>query len=197
MFSEHYCEKNHDWFCVASPILYPFTNELLGVINIAGCSVQRNQEKVNFIISEANQLSKSINQYFFKHALRNHLFLNTALEGVEDAVFIVNSGKSIVEKNVAARSHSVLSEIQTLNSIPKLDRLVESVLQNGQQILREEVTLHKNKQTFICSIYPVTFQEENLGAVIFFRKNKEFSISKPTKPVLAHSKSQHAIVLKI
>ena len=31
LFSEHYCEKNHDWFCVASPILYPFTNELLGV----------------------------------------------------------------------------------------------------------------------------------------------------------------------
>ena len=86
----------------------------------------------------------------------------------------MNSGKSIVEKNVAARSHSVLSEIQTLKNIPKLDRLVESVLQNGQQILREEVSMDKNKQTFICSIYPVTFQEENLGAVIFFRKNTEF-----------------------
>ena len=174
LFSEHYCEKNHDWFCVAAPILYPFTNELLGVMNIAGFSTQRNQEKVNFIILEANRIAKSINQYFFKHALRNHLFLNTALEGVDDAVFIVDSGKRIVEKNGAAKLHSVLSEIETLKNIPTLDPLVESVLLNGQQILREEVTLHHNKQTFICSIYPVTFQEENLGAVIFFRKIRNF-----------------------
>ena len=148
--------------------------------------MERNQDKVNFIISEANQLSGSIHQYFFKHALRNNLFLNTALEGVEDAVFIVNSGKSIVEKNVAARSHSVLSEIQALNGIPKLDRLVESVLQNGHTILREEVMVHKNKQKYICSVYPVTFQDENLGAVIFFRNNKEFAISKPPKRTVAH-----------
>jgi transcriptional regulator of acetoin/glycerol metabolism len=189
LFSEHYCEKNHDWFCVAAPILYPFTNELLGVMNIAGFSTQRNQEKVNFIILEAKRIAKSINQYFFKHALRNHLFLNTALEGVDDAVFIVDSGKRIVEKNGAAKLHSVLSEIETLKNIPTLDPLVESVLLNGQQILREEVTLHHNKQTFICSIYPVTFREENLGAVIFFRKNKEFSLSKPTVARLADSKA--------
>ena len=120
--------------------------------------------------------------------MRNHLFLNTALEGVEDAVFIVNGGKSIVEKNAAARSHSLLSDIQTLNSIPKLNSLEEFVLHNGNQVRREEVSVnHKNKQKFICSIYPVTFQDENLGAVIFFRKNTELSISKPQKRTLIHS----------
>lgn len=183
LFSEHYCEKNHEWFCAAFPILYPFTNDLLGVINIAGCNNQLNQKHLKFIFSEANQISKSINQYFFKYALRNHLFLNTALEGVEDAVFIVDGGKSIVEKNAAAQSHSLLSEVQSLNSIPKLDRFVEFVLHNGQQILREEVSInHKNKQKFICSIYPVTFQDEIFGAVIFFRKNIELPITKPQKP---------------
>lgn len=188
LFSEHYCEKNHEWFCAAFPILYPFTNDLLGVINIAGCNNQLTQQNIKFIFSEANHISKSINQYFFKYALRNHLFLNTALEGVEDAVFIVNGGKSIVEKNAAARSHSLLSDIQTLNSIPKLNSLVEFVLHNGQQVLREEVSVnHKNKQKFICSIYPVTFQDEILGAVIFFRKNTELSISKPQKRTLIRS----------
>ena len=158
LFSEHYCEKNHDWFCVASPILYPFTNELLGVINIAGRSVERNQEKVNFIISEANQLSRSIHQYFFKHALRNNLFLNTALEGVEDAVFIVNSGKSIVEKNVAARSHSVLSEVQALNGIPKLDRLCRVCFtKRSFHFERRSIWYIKINKQYICSVYPVTF----------------------------------------
>lgn len=189
LFSEHYCEKNHEWFCAAFPILYPFTNELLGVINIAGCNNQLNQKHLKFIFSEANHISKSINQYFFKYALRNHLFLNTALEGVEDAVFIVDGGKSIVEKNAAAKTHSLLSEVQTLNSIPKLDRFVEFVLHNGQQVIREEVSInHKNKQKFICSIYPVTFQDEIFGAVIFFRKNIELSLAKPQKPNFIQSR---------
>jgi len=188
LFSEHYCEKNHEWFCAAFPILYPFTNDLLGVINIAGCNNQLNQQNIKFIFSEANQISKSINQYFFKYALRNHLFLNTALEGVEDAVFIVDGGKSIVEKNAAARSHSLLNEVKTLNSIPKLNSFVNFVLQNGKQVLREEVSVnHKNKQKFICSIYPVTFQDEIFGAVIFFRKNTELSISKLQKSNLIRS----------
>ena len=124
-------------FVLASPILYPFTNELLGVINIAGRSVWRGiRRRLILSFQKPTNLSKSIHQYFFKHALRNNLFLNTALEGVEDAVFIVNSGKSIIEKNVAAHSHSVLSEVQALNGIPKLDRLVESVLQNGHSIFK-------------------------------------------------------------
>ncbi|MBK5502771.1 sigma-54-dependent Fis family transcriptional regulator [Peribacillus sp. TH14] len=187
LFSEHYCEKHHDWFCVAFPILYPFTNELLGIMNIAGYEIQMNSQKIKYIVSEAKNISKSINHYFFKYALSNHLFLNTALEGVEDAVFIVNGGKSIVDKNDAARSHSILSNIQTLKNIPKLDSLIDFVLQNGQQILREEVSMDKNKQKFICSIYPVTFQTENLGAVIFFRKNTESPTLISQKPTITRS----------
>ncbi|MGG0288850.1 sigma-54-dependent Fis family transcriptional regulator [Peribacillus butanolivorans] len=181
LFSEHFCEKNHEWYCVASPILDPFTNELLGIINIAGCSNQVHQHTIGLVISEANNISKSIDQHYYEYILRNNLFLNTALEGVEDAVFVVDGGKSIVEKNEAARAHFILRGVQSIKSLPELDRLVDSVLQNGQKIVREEVSDYENKLKFICSIYPVTFQDEQLGAVIYFRENPTYSSSKTQK----------------
>ena len=192
LYSEHFCEKNHDWFCTAFPILYPYTNELLGVINIAGADHHLNPKTIQYIFSEAKQISKTIHQYFFEHALQNHLFLNTALEGVEDAVLIVDRRKSVVEKNRAAQSHSMLSDIQTVTTKPQLDRLVEIVLQTGQAMIREEVTVDDQKQPFICSIYPVTFQTDTLGAVIFLRKNTvspTLTTKKPDSPRSTKSKT--------
>lgn len=184
LYSEHFCEKNHEWFCSAFPILYPYTNELLGVINIAGANHQLSPKAIQYIFSEANQISKTIQQFFFKHALQNHIFLNTALEGIEDEVIIIDRGKNIVEKNQVAKSHSILSKLHTIESIQGLNHFVEKVFQTGQPIMREEVSVNQQIETFICSIYPVTFQTERLGAVIFFRKNSKLPLltrQKPTK----------------
>lgn len=179
LFSEHFCEKNHEWYCVAYPILAPFTNELLGIINIAGNYNQVHQHTIGLVISEANNISKSIDQQYYEYILRNNLFMNTAMEGIEDAIFVVDSEKRIVEKNGAARSQFILSGIQSIKSLPELDRLVEFVLQHGKIIIREEVNDNLNKKKFICSIYPVTFQDEHLGAVIFFRENSASAAPKP------------------
>ena len=99
LFSEHFCEKNHEWYCVASPILAPFTNELLGIINIAGYYNQVHEHTIGLVISEANNITKSIDQHYYEYILRNNLFLNTAVEGVEDAVFVMDGGKNIINKN--------------------------------------------------------------------------------------------------
>jgi sigma-54 dependent transcriptional regulator, acetoin dehydrogenase operon transcriptional activator AcoR len=173
LYSEHFCEKNHDWFCSAFPILYPYTHELLGVINIAGANHQLNPHTIQYIFSEANQISEAIQQYFFKHALKNHLFLHTALEGIEDEVLIIDRGKNVVERNGAAKSHSTFRPLRTIATVPELNQLVEKVLRTGQSVIREKVKLNQQKQNFICSVYPVTFQADPLGAVIFLRENNE------------------------
>ena len=192
LFSEHFCEKNHDWYCIASPILDPFTNELVGIINIAGCSNQVHQHTIGLVISEVNNISKSIDQHYHEYILQNNLFLNTALEGVEDAVFVVNTGKSIIEKNRVAKSHSLLKEVQSIKNLPELDRLVDSVLHYGLKIREEKVSHDESKQKFICSIYPVTFQDERLGAVIFLRESSAYPSSiahKPSSGRSLHTKS--------
>jgi sigma-54 dependent transcriptional regulator, acetoin dehydrogenase operon transcriptional activator AcoR len=182
LYSEHFCEKNHEWFCSAIPILYPYTNELLGVINIAGANHQLCPKTIQYIFSEANQISKAIQQFFYKHALQNHLFLNTALEGIEDEVLILDRGKNVVGKNQAAKAHSILRKLHTIECIQGLNHFVEKVLQNGQPIMREEVRVNQENETFICSIYPVTFQTDTLGAVIFFRKNSKLPALPRQKP---------------
>ncbi|MCG7336234.1 sigma-54-dependent Fis family transcriptional regulator [Sporosarcina sp. ACRSM] len=171
LFSEHFCEKNHEWYCAATPILAPFTNELLGVVNIAGSTDRVNEHKVELVIAEAKNLAHSIVRPLFDHVLRNNLFLTAAMEGVEDAVFVVDSGKVIVEKNEAARSHHSLQGIQTIPNLTGLEALVDRVLQSGKKIMKEEVCDDKRKRKFVCSIYPVTFQEKHLGAVIFLKES--------------------------
>ena len=171
LFSEHFCEKNHEWYCAATPILAPFTNELLGVVNIAGSTDRVNEHKVELVISEAKNLAHSIVRPLFDHVLHNNLFLTAAMEGVEDAVFVVDSRKMIVEKNGAAKSHHSLQGIQTIPSLPGLEALVDRVLQSGKKIMKEEVCDDERKRKFICSIYPVTFQERHLGAVIFLKES--------------------------
>ncbi len=171
LFSEHFCEKNHEWYCAATPILAPFTNELLGVVNIAGSTDRVNEHKVELVISEAKNLAHSIVRPLFDHVLRNNLFLTAAMEGVEDAVFVVDSRKVIVEKNEAARSHHSLQGIQTIPNLTGLEALIDSVLQSGKKIMKEEVCDDERKRKFICSIYPVTFQERHLGAVIFLKES--------------------------
>ncbi|WP_342511506.1 sigma 54-interacting transcriptional regulator [Sporosarcina sp. FSL K6-1522] len=181
LFSEHFCEKNHNWYCAATPILAPFTNELLGIVNIAGSNHQVHQHTVGLVISEAKNLSNAIVQQLYDHTLRDNLFLTTAMEGIEDAVFVVDGGKNIVEKNEAARSHFCFQGIQSIRNIPELDKFVDYVLQTGQKIMREEVRDGEKKRTFICSIYPVTFQDEHLGAVLFLREGSEVSHLKTAK----------------
>lgn len=171
LFSEHFCEKNHEWYCAATPILAPFTNELLGVVNIAGSTDRVNEHKVELVISEAKNLAHSIVHPLFDHVLRNNLFLTAAMESVEDAVFVVDSRKVIVEKNEAARSHHSLLGIQTIPNLAGLEALVDRVLQSGKKIMKEEVRDDERKRKFICSIYPVTFQEKHLGAVIFLKES--------------------------
>ena len=63
------------------------------------------------------------------------------------------------------------------------------MLQSGQRITNEVVKDDGSKQKFVCSIYPVTFQDEHLGAVIFFRESPVSSSSKINKHVSVGSKN--------
>jgi len=185
-FSEHYCEKNHEWYCAASPILAPFTNELLGIVNIAGSNNRVHQHTVGLVISEAKNIAHSIVRHFYEHTLRDNLYLTTALEGVDDAVVVVDGGKNIVRKNMAAQTHLSLSGMKSVKSLSGLEKLVDCVLQNGQKITREEVSDNEGKRNFLCSIYPVTFQDEHLGAVIYL---KDSSTSYSLKMKTSNTKS--------
>jgi transcriptional regulator of acetoin/glycerol metabolism len=175
LFNEHFCTGWHDWFCAASPILDPLTNELLGVIDISGKWKNVHPHTLGLAISTANHISKYIEKNIYQDGLQVNPFLATALGSADDGIVIVNTRKKIVKMNGKAESYFRQREIQTIDSLYELDKLVNLVLKGKEKITEKEISLGDDKGKFICSIYPIMIDYNLLGIVIRFRESKLFS----------------------
>ncbi|WP_213422654.1 sigma-54-dependent Fis family transcriptional regulator [Bhargavaea massiliensis] len=192
-FSEHFCEKNHEWYCMASPILAPFTKELVGIVNVAGCNLNLHPHTLKLLVSEAKNLSGSIHARLYEDAIRENLFLTAALDGTEDAVFVVDSQKEIINRNKAAAVHPSLSGISGAGLIKGLDSLLEQSMLTGQKIQNESIR-HKS-HIYRCSIYPLTFQEIGLGAVVFLRQSPDLPGQKKRRSTASSDDAAFAHVI--
>ena len=172
LFNEHFCNGWHDWFCAASPILDPLTNELLGVIDISGKWKNVHPHTLGLAISTANHISKYIEKNIYQDGLQVNPFLATALGSADDGIVIVNTRKKIVKMNGKAESYFRQREIQTIDSLYELDKLVNLVLKGKEKITEKEISLGDDKGKFICSIYPIRIDYNLLGIVIRFRESK-------------------------
>ncbi|EGQ25942.1 sigma-54-dependent Fis family transcriptional regulator [Mammaliicoccus sciuri] len=174
LFSEHFCEKNHDWYCAATPIIAPFTKELLGIVNIAGSNPNLHPHTFKLIIAETQNVSNSIMGQVYESAVRDNLFLKNTIEVADEAILVVDSGKNIIERNIIAMTNPIISQVSQIQSLIGLEELLIHTM-NGQNILNEEVKIKHSKQIFRCSIQPLSFQDIYLGAIITLRKTKSFS----------------------
>ncbi|WP_100332131.1 sigma-54-dependent Fis family transcriptional regulator [Bacillus xiapuensis] len=168
-FSEHFCEKNHQWYCVAAPILAPFTNELVGIVNISGDNPNMHRHTLGLIIAEANNTANTVLRSFFHQAVKEHLFLQMALEQVGEAVWIVDGTNNIVNRNRVAKEHIIFSSIQTIEELEPLAHLL-SIVKKERRMLKEEVMVIKQRKKLICSIHPVEVQGRYMGAVLFLKE---------------------------
>ncbi|KXH82012.1 sigma-54-dependent Fis family transcriptional regulator [Sporosarcina sp. HYO08] len=188
LFSEHFCEKNHEWFCAATPIVEPFTNELLGIVNIAGMSA-KSKNAIELVIAEANHLATVFINELYAHTLRDNLFLTSVVEGVDDAVIIVDSQQRIVQKNQKANDQN----IQSLQPFLGISKLLGEVLWKGKRITNEWVQNANSDLHYKCSIFPVTFQEEQLGAVVFLKEQISMRCSKNDNPPVKKSSNSLSV----
>ncbi|WP_153720915.1 sigma-54-dependent Fis family transcriptional regulator [Sporosarcina cascadiensis] len=172
LFSEHFCEKNHDWYCAATPIIAPFTKELLGVVNIAGSNPTLHPHTFKLIIAETRNLSNSIINQVYDSAIRENLFLTTAMEEVEESILVVDREKNIIERSKTAMADPILSKALYIQTFSGLDQLITHSMLSGKKILNEETKIPHTKQTYNCSIHPISFQNMCLGAIISLKKTR-------------------------
>ncbi|WP_153731403.1 sigma-54-dependent Fis family transcriptional regulator [Sporosarcina obsidiansis] len=175
LFSEHFCEKNHDWYCVATPITAPFTKELLGIVNIAGSNPKVHPHTFKLIIAETHNLSNLIIGQVYENAIRENLFLTAAMEEIEEAILVIDSNKNIIERNKTALFDPILSKVSQIQSFNGLDELLNHSMLSGKKILNEVLKMQHTKQTYNCSIHPISFQDMYLGAVIFLKQTRTLS----------------------
>ncbi|PIC63046.1 sigma-54-dependent Fis family transcriptional regulator [Sporosarcina sp. P13] len=178
LFSEHFCKKNHEWYCAAAPMIAPFTKEVLGVVNIAGSNPHIHPHTLKLIISEAQNLSNTIINQVYHSILHDHLSLTNSMEDSQDAVLIIDSKKNIVQRNAVANNDPYISDILHTSSLEGLDELVHYAMISGKVVMKEEIQNLRLKQLYTCSIQPVSFQNIYLGAIIFLKKSHSTTSTK-------------------
>ncbi|ARD46974.1 sigma-54-dependent Fis family transcriptional regulator [Sporosarcina sp. P33] len=183
LFSEHFCKKNHEWYCAAAPMIAPFTREVLGVVNIAGSNPHIHPHTLRLIISEAHNLSNTIINQVYESILHDNLSLTNSMEDSQDAVLIVDSKKNIVQRNAVANNHSYISDILHTQFLEGLDELVHYAMLSGKAVSREVIQDQRLKQLYQCSVQPVLFQNIYLGAIIFLKAGNSAT----------HAKKQHSL----
>jgi sigma-54 dependent transcriptional regulator, acetoin dehydrogenase operon transcriptional activator AcoR len=185
LFSEHFCENVHDWYCVAFPILTPFTKELLGIVNLAGNASDVHRHSIGYALAEAKNMALSLERHFFEYALQHQLFLHTALEKMDHIVLSVDLSDQILTRNEIANRSERFQNETSIASFPELKALVDNVRTNGQQIVNEQIRDGSTNKRYQVSIYPVRFQDHLYGVVIFLQQDHRVVNKKKPSPIKA------------
>ena len=58
--AEHYIETQHEWVCMAAPVLDPETDEMLGVLNLSGPFTRSSGEAMSFVQCAASLIQEKL-----------------------------------------------------------------------------------------------------------------------------------------
>ncbi|MCO4321590.1 sigma-54-dependent Fis family transcriptional regulator [Aliidiomarina quisquiliarum] len=173
LFTEHFSEGWHDWFCAAAPILNPFTEELMGVLDLSGKWKNINSHTLGLAISKANNITKQIEGFLYQEGLTMNPFLMTLLGSLEDGVMIVDGKKNILKMNEIMKSFiPSIEKDQSLIAHPQIERLLDSILSNKQSMVEEEIWMSHKNERFICTAHPIVMDHNHLlGVFVRLRKS--------------------------
>lgn len=177
MFSEHFSVGWQDWFCAGAPILNPFTNELMGVLDLSGRWGSTNQHSLSLVIAKANSISSHIKQILYHEVLKINPFIITAIDSGEDGVIITDNESNIVNVNEKLRTFPFnIIKGHTLKDYPQIKSLVDTMLNKNKSIVEKEIFIGKEKIKYLCTIYPVVFNQKNIiGSFVRLQKSNSFN----------------------
>lgn len=172
MFSEHYSVGWQDWFCAGAPILNPFTNELMGVLDLSGKWENTNPHTLGLVIAKANSISHHLEKILYHEGIKMNPFLMTAIGSVQDGVMITDDKRNIIKSNETM--NRIIKNEENLRDYPDVNKLITQVLKNGVQIAESEIELKSNRNRYLCTVYPVKMNGRNIvGTFVRFQKSEQ------------------------
>lgn len=191
LFSEHYSVGWHEWFCAGAPIFNPFTQELLGVLDLSGKWKNTNAHTLGLVIAKANHITKHIEQLLYNEGLQMNPFFRTMLDTIEDGIIIVDAKKTIIQMNKYASVYfNDIARTQSLKNYPEIAQLIDSVLLQKEMLVEEEITDPFTGNTYICLVRRVIMDEHSMdGIFVHLRKSRQI-INSSTKLLMQSKKHQ-------
>ncbi|WP_240377137.1 sigma-54-dependent Fis family transcriptional regulator [Bacillus piscicola] len=188
-FTEHFSEGWQDWFCAAAPIFHPFTNELMGVLDLSGKWKNINSHTLGLAISKANNISRRIEGLLYREGLEMNPLLKTLLGSMDDGVMLVDENRNVLKVN--EKMESILTGINKNKKIadyPEIEKLVNLILlKKTQSVVEEEISIHNGKGKYILTAQPVSMDTNRmLGIFIRLRPSIQKSQIKQSKILNRH-----------
>lgn len=171
MFSEHYSVGWHDWFCAGAPILNPFTNKLMGVLDLSGKWENTNPHTLGLVIAKAHSISYHLEKILYHEGIKMNPFLMTAIGSVQDGVMITDDKKNILKANKTMDSLTQFKN--SLAEYPQIERLINLVIKSKESIVEEEITINGHRNKYLCTVYPVKFNNSSIvGTFVRLQKSE-------------------------
>lgn len=174
-FTEHFSVGWHEWFCAGAPIFNPFTQELLGVLDLSGKWKNTNPHTLGLVIAKANHITMHIEQLIYNEGIQMNPFFQTMIDTIDDGIMIADAKKNILRMNQIASIYFYdIARTQSLINYPKIEELVDLVLKKKAVMIEEEVREPISGDSFICMVRPVAIDEHSMiGVLIRLRRGRK------------------------
>lgn len=98
--AEHFCQGWHPWVCSAAPIRDPFTEQIIGVLNLTGKKRVVQAHDILLVVSQAQKIEQAIGFHLMQ---QNTFSFESVLDTIHDPFVIFDMDRRITRHNDAAK----------------------------------------------------------------------------------------------
>src|SRR5699024_941234 len=171
LYNEHFSVGWHDWSSTAAPIFHPFTNELLGVYDIAGTFKGANKQTLQLVILKTQIIAQDLSFQISQKNIQQNPYLSTLIHSASDALVILDKDKQITQIN--KKMESIFKDKYELSFFlfHNVNQSIELILSSKEK--EYETSIKVGKFNYILNIFPLMFDNIVNGVLISLKPNKE------------------------
>lgn len=159
--AEHFCEGWHTWTCAATPILNPFTDEVIGVVDFTTLEKDYREEALSLSFSLASQIA-------------TELKMELEIERIQ-----------LINKYIEHSSRYAADEIVVVDRSGNIVRCNDKVKEMFPNSKLDEQLLHKNNLNFEQETVTLDEKGKTIGNVYTIRRKRPALLKGLSSPLTA------------
>lgn len=180
LYSEHYSTGWHTWSSTAAPIFHPYTNELIGVYDIAGTFKNVSEQTKQLVKLKTQIIMQDLFKQMSQETIINNSYLQTVLQSTSDGILLLDRDKQIINFN-KTMNHFFEKYCNTiLFNNNTITQMVDVVLRGDLLETKDKILIEN--QEYLITVSAVKFDQKISGIIIVLREvNKKQPIKNKLK----------------
>lgn len=193
--AEHFCQGCHPWACASSPIIHPFTQQVIGAIDFTGFWEEAHPHTLGFAVSIAQAIEKQLAHMYVK--VNNYLtevFYKSLHTWKQSNILVLNHAFITVKSSNQLLEKLKTSQIENLQVDQHLQPVMNKLQTFSKPTEQHPSTAPEQIHTLqVHSIEPIQYGGTAAGYLIVFKDNEKKSqsfhiqLDQPWKEVIGRS----------